>query len=165
MLRGPKPPPIELTTEERLGLMGLLRRHTTPQQVALRARLVLAAAAGRNNAQVARQEGVDVETARLWRGRWLGLRPVALADLSIAERLEDAPRSGAPLRISAEQVCRLVALACEAPATAGRPISPWTGREIADEAVARGIVPTLAPRHAGRLRKKGISSPTASAPG
>jgi len=147
-MRGPKPT-IELTTEERLGLTGLLRRHTTPQQVALRARLVLAAAAGRNNAQVARQEGVDIETARRWRGRWLGLRPVALADLSI----------------SAEQVCRIVALACEAPATSGRTISQWTGREIADEAVARGIVPTLSPRHAGRLLKRGRSSPTASATG
>ena len=164
-MRGPKPPTIGLTTEERLGLTGLLRRHTTPQQVALRARLVLAAAAGLNNAQAARQEGVDVETARLWRGRRLGLRPGALADLSIAERLGDAPRSGAPLRISAEQVCRIVALACEAPATSGRPISQWTGREIADEAVARGIVPTLSPRHAGRLLKRGISSPTASATG
>jgi transposase len=164
-MRGPKPPAIELTAEERQGLAALLRRHTTPQQVALRARLVLAAAAGLNNAQVARQEGVDLETARLWRGRWLGLRPLALADLSVEERLADAPRSGAPPQISAEQVCRIVALACEAPAASGRPISQWTGREVADEAVARGIVPALSPRHAGRLLKRGPSSPTASATG
>jgi transposase len=164
-MRGPKPPAIELTDEERQGLAALVRRRGAPQQVALRARLILAAAAGRNNAQVARQEGVDVETARLWRGRWLGLRPVALADLSVAERLEDAPRSGAPARITAEQVCRIVALACEAPSASGRPISQWTGREVADEAVRRGIVPTLSPRHAGRLLKRGTSSPTASVTG
>ena len=78
-MRGPQPSAIELSEEERRGLEALVRRHTTPQQVALRARLVLAAAGGLNNAQVARQEGVDVGTARLWRGRWLGLRPVALA--------------------------------------------------------------------------------------
>jgi putative transposase len=164
-MRGPKPPAIELTDEERRGLEALVRRHTTPQQVALRARLVLAAAAGLDNAQVARQEGVGVETARHWRGRWLGLRPVALADLSVAERLEDAPRSGAPVRITAEQVCRIVALACEAPDAAGRPISQWTGREVADEAIKRGIVPTISPRHAGRLLKRGTSSRTASATG
>src|SRR6476620_9778682 len=128
-MRGPKPSVIELTEEERRDLEALVRRHTTPQQVALRARLVLAAAAGRNNAQVARQEGVEVGTARLWRGRWLGLRPVSLADLSVAERLGDAPRSGAPARITAEQVCRIVALACAAPEASGRPISEWTGRE------------------------------------
>ncbi len=63
-MRGPKPPAIELTEEERQGLAAHQRRHTTPQQVALRARLVLAAAGGLNNAQVARQEGIDAETAR-----------------------------------------------------------------------------------------------------
>ena len=118
-MRGPKPQAIALTDEERRGLVALARRHATPQQVALRARIVLAAAAGRNNAGIARELGVDVATARLWRGRWLGLQPVALADLSVEERLTDAPRSGAPARIGAEQVCRIVALACEAPA--GRP--------------------------------------------
>ncbi len=164
-MRGPKPPAIDLSEEERRGLEGLLRRHSAPQQVALRARIVLAAAAGLNKAQVARQEGVDVETARLWRGRWLELGAVALADLSVAERLEDAPRCGAPTRITAEQVCRIVALACEVPGASGRPISQWTGREVADEASARGIVPTLSPRHAGRLLKRGPSSRTASATG
>jgi putative transposase len=109
--------------------------------------------------------GVDVETARLWRGRWLGLRPVALADLSVEERLADAPRSGAPARIGAEHVCRIVALACEAPGTAGRPISQWTGREVAAEIVARGILPAISPRHARRLLKGGRSSRTASATG
>ena len=81
------------------------------------------------------------------------------------ERLTDAPRSGAPARITAEQVCQIVALACEAPGQSGRPISQWTGREVADEVVARGIVPAISPRHAGRLLKKGTSSRTASATG
>jgi transposase len=146
-------------------LVALTRRHTTPQQVALRARIVLAAAAGRNNAEIARDLGVDVATARLWRGRWLGLQPVALADLSAEERLADAPRSGAPARIGTEQVCQIVALACEVPGASGRPISQWTGREVADEIVARGILPAISPRHAARLLKKGTSSPTASGTG
>ncbi len=114
-MRGPRPPAIELSGEERQGLEALLRRHTTPKQVALHARLILAVAVGLNNAQVARQEGVEVEAARRWRGRWLGLRPIALADLSVEEWLADAPRSGAPARITAEHGCRIVALDCEAP--------------------------------------------------
>ncbi len=164
-MRGPQPSVIELTEEERRGLEALVRRHTTAQQVALRARIVLAAAGGLNNAQIARQCGVDIGTVRLWRGRWLGLRPVALADLGVEERLADAPRSGAPTTITAEQVCRIVALACAPPGQSGRPISQWTGREVADEAVKRGIVPALSPRHAGRLLKRGTSSRTASATG
>jgi len=164
-MRGPKAPTIALTDEERRGLVTLARRHTTPQQVALRARIVLAAADGRNNAAIAREFGIGVETARLWRGRWLGLRSTALADLGVEERLTDAPRGGAPARIGAEQVCQIVALACEAPGTSGRPISQWTGREVADEVVRRGILPSISPRHAARLLKRGISGRTASATG
>ena len=164
-MRGPKPTAIDLTEAERRGLEVLLRRHTTPQQVALRARIVLAAAAGRNNAQIACDLAVDVGTVRLWRGRWLGLQAAGLAELSVAERLADAPRSGKPSGISAEQVCRIVALACEAPGQSGRPISQWTGREVADEIGARGILPGISPRHAARLLKRGRSSRTASATG
>ena len=164
-MRGPKPPPIGLTAEERTQLEALVRRRGAGQQLVLRARIILAAAAGQNNSQLARHLGVEVATARLWRGRWLGLGAVPLADLSVAERLEDAPRPGGPCRITAEQVCRITALACEAPAGSARPISQWTGREVADEAIQRGIVAAISPRHAARLLKRGISSRTASATG
>ena len=103
--------------------------------------------------------------ARLWRNRWYGFAGIALDELSISERLEDGPRPGKPTTISPEQVCRIVALACEAPAQSGRPISQWTGREIADEIMRRGIVDTISPRHAERLLKRGIFNPNASAIG
>ncbi len=80
-------------------------------------------------------------------------------ELGVAERLEDAPRPGGPCRITAEEVCRITALACEAPAASGRPISQWSGRELADEAVKRGIVGRLSPRHANRLLKRGAPAP------
>ena len=164
-MRGPKPPMIELTAAARRALDELVRRHSTPQQVALRARIVLAAAAGANNSQIARHEGVNIDTVRLWRARWLGFQAVPLAELSIEERLTDIPRSGKPVRITAEQVCQIVALACEAPTTSGRPISQWTGREIADEIKRRGIVAEISGRHAARLLKRGRSSRTACATG
>lgn len=164
-MRGPQPPAVTLSEADRQGLAALVRQHRAPQQLAVRARIILAADAGQNNSQIARQVGVDVATVRLWRTRWLALSAVPAADLSVAERLEDAPRPGGPCRITAAQVCRIVALACEAPSAADRPISQWTGREVADEAVKRGIVPRLSPRHAGRLLKRGTSSRTASATG
>src|SRR5438270_913796 len=83
---------------------------------------------------------LDADTVRLWRMRWLGLQAASLKDLSITERLSDAPKPGAPARITAEQVCQVVALACEAPQQAGCPISQWTAREIADEIMERGII-------------------------
>lgn len=164
-MRGPNPPTVVLTAEERQQLEALARRHGTAQQLALRARIILAAAGGANNAQIARRLGVNVGTARLWRTRWLGPAAVPPDGLGVAERLEDAPRPGGPCRITAEQVCQLTALACEAPAGSDRPISQWTGREIADEAIQRGIVRALSPRHAARLLKRGASSRTVSATG
>lgn len=162
---GPQPAPVELTAEEAEGLAAFIRRHTAPQQVVARARIILLAAAGLNNCQIARQLALDVETVRLWRQRWLSLAGVALADLSVEERLADAPRGGRPARITAEQYCQLVALACEAPGIAGRPISQWSGREVAEEVVKRGIVDAISPRHAARLLKRGTSNPTACATG
>jgi transposase len=164
-MRGPKPPVVELSGEERRELEGLVRAHRTPQQIALRARIVLAAADGLNNTQIARRLGVEADTVRLWRTRWLGLRAASLEDLSVADRLADAPKPGAPARITAEQVCQVIALACEAPEKAGRPISHWSGREIADEIMERGIIDRISPRHAARLLKRGTSVLTSSAIG
>lgn len=164
-MRGPKPPVIVLTDTERQALEQLVRRHSTAQQVALRARLILAAAEGANNSQIAREEGVDIETVRLWRGRWLGLQAITLDDLSVEDRLMDAPRSGKPVRITDAQVCQIIALACEAPERSGRPISQWTGREIAEEIKQRGIVAEISERHAARLLKRGRCNRTAGATG
>ncbi len=154
-MRGPNPPVVELSPEERQGLETLVRRHSTPQQVATRGRMILGAAAGLNNSQIARQMGLDVDTVRFWRNRWLGLKAASLEDLSVEERLRDAPRPGAPARITPEQICQIVALACEAPSQSGRPISQWTSREIADEIVAKAIVDRISPRHAARLLERG----------
>jgi DNA-binding NarL/FixJ family response regulator len=55
---GPKPPEIKLTDEEQQGLEKLVRRHNTPQQIALRGRIVLAAADGQNNTQIAKKLGI-----------------------------------------------------------------------------------------------------------
>ena len=157
-MKGPKPDPLSLSESERSELQRLVRRHSTAQQIVLRARIILEADAGLNNSQIARQLDLTPETVRLWRKRWLALQAVTLADLSVAERLSDIPRPGRPADFSAEQVCQIKALACEQPKE--RPISQWTGREIADEVMARGIVKQISPRHAARLLKKGISSHT-----
>ena len=152
-MRGPKPPAVAATAEERQGLEALARRRSVGQQVAARARIILAAAEGLNNREIAGRLGLTVNTVRHWRRRWLGLQTIPLAELSVTERLADAPRAGAPARITADQVCRIIALACEAPRESERPISQWTAREVADEVVKRGIVERISPRHAARLLK------------
>jgi|SRR5579859_1598309 len=164
-MRGPKPPAVTLTVEEQAALEMLVRTHSTPQQVALRARVVLAAAAGLNNAQIARQYSVSLDLVRLWRDRWRALQAVSLADLPVEDRLSDAPRAGRPATITAAQTCQIVALACAAPATTARPISQWTARELADEIIQQGILDRISPRHAARLLKRGTANRTAAATG
>jgi putative transposase len=157
---GPQLPTLALPADARRDLEALVRRHTAPQQLVVRARIILLAADGLSNSQIARTLGLETDTVRLWRQRWERFQAVALADLAVDQRLSDAPRSGSPARITPEQVCRIVALACEAPRASGRPISQWTGREIAAEIVRRGIVATISGRHAARLLKRGISNRT-----
>ncbi len=157
---GPQPERIELSDKARRDLEKLAARHTTGQQKAQRARIILKAAEGKNNAEIAREVKQSIDMVRLWRQRWRDLEPIGLEDLSVEERLEDLPRPGAPSRLTADQVCQIEQMACEAPEEAGRPISQWTGREIADELIARGIVEHISPRHAARLLKGGRFSRT-----
>jgi putative transposase len=157
-MRGPKAALLSLSNEEREAVEKLVRRHSTPQQLVLRGRIVLGAAEGKSNSEIAREVGLGVDRVREWRMRWIGLRAASLSELPVEERLSDLPRAGRPSEISAEQICQLVAMACEQPKE--RPISHWTGREIADEVQRRGIIQHISPRHASRLLKKGISSRT-----
>ncbi len=162
---GPQPLPLTLAPAAQSALEDLVRRHSTAQQLALRARVILAAATGANNAQIARDLDVGVPFVRRWRARWRQCAAVALADLPVPARLADAPRPGRPPTITADQTCRIVALACAAPALTGRPISQWTHRELADAIIAQQILPRISPRHAGRLLKRGTSNRIASAIG
>lgn len=155
-MRGPKPEILTLLEGERNELETLVRRHSTPQQLAKRGRIILLANHGQNNSQIARELGICVDTVRAWRMRWISLQEVPLEKMTVSERLADSPRSGRPSQITAGQACQLMAMACEQPKE--RPISQWTGREIADEVMARGIIEQISPRHAARLLKKGISS-------
>jgi putative transposase len=151
---GPKARVVNLSEAERAGLTKIIKRHQVGQQIALRARIVLAAAEGQSNQGIAMRYQVTVGTARLWRNRWMQLQDIALADLSMEDRLQDAPRPGKPAQITADQRCQIEALACEKPEKHGRPITHWTAQEIADELKKRQIVKDISPRHAARLLKR-----------
>ena len=153
-MKGPKPSAVNLSAAERQELEKLIKAHSTERRLVPRAHIVLLADQGLNNAQIARALQTTVDTARLWRARWLLLQPIPLADLSVADRLQDGYRSGEPSQITADQLCQIEALACEKPEASERPLSQWTGREIADEIVKRGILPAISPRHAARLLKR-----------
>lgn len=159
-MAGPKPPAVNLSEAEQQGLEKLVKAHSTPQQIVLRARIILTASQGLNNEQVGRALQVGVDMVRYWRQRWLAGQGLPLTELSVEERLHDLPRAGKPSALTADQLCQITALACEKPEQSARPISQWSGREIADEIMKRGIVAQISPRHAARLLKRGLLSRT-----
>lgn len=152
-MRGAKAQAVNLSDAEQQGLEKLIKRHQVGQQIAKRARIVLAAAGGQKNKEIAQEYKVTLDTVSLWRNRWVKLQDITLDDLSIEDRLQDAPRPGAPARITADQRCQIEAMACEEPEGSDRPITNWTAREIADEMKKRKIIETISPRHAARLLK------------
>ena len=120
----PRAVPVTLTAAERTMLKKRARGATTAYRDRLRALIVLAAARGRDNARIAADLQITVDTVRKWRGRFAGRGLAGLADL---------PRCGRPRRISELTRAAVVALACQLPAATGVPLSRWTGPELLAE--------------------------------
>src|SRR5205085_12343123 len=76
-----------------------------------------------------------------------------LLEQAIEVVLPDEQRPGAPATVTLEQFMQIMALACEKPEASERPVSSWTPRELADEAVKRGIVEQISPRTVERFLK------------
>lgn len=142
--------PIMLSVVEREELGRLVRGHSTPQQLVLRARIILLAAEGIGNRESASRLGVTVQTVRCWRRRWDGE-----LDLVLADRLADVPRPGTPPTFTAEQIYAIVALACEPPDASGVPITYWSQSALAREAIKRGLVETISHGSVGHFLKGG----------
>jgi transposase len=160
---GPQPLSIMLSPPQQVLLERLLRQHSSPQALVRRIQIVLAAASGLPNEQIALHLATSPKTVRRWRARWAAAQPdLALADTDerglrtlIAETLADAPRPGAPATFTAEQIVHIIAIACTTPGDSGRPIDAWTPRELADEAEKRQIVSSISARSVGRFLKTG----------
>lgn len=165
----PKASVIILSPAQRELLEQLVRQTTNPYRLVRRAQIILAAAQGKTNSEITQQLQLDRTQVRMWRQRWLDnqdrLERVEAneeADIVlravVLEVLGDKARPGTPSQFSLEQVVQIVALACEDPVQSGRPISEWSVRELADEALKRGIVECISPRSVGRFLKRGKSA-------
>jgi transposase len=118
------PYPIVLSGQEQAVLAARARSVRGPYRNRLRAAIVLAAAAGQNNAVIAAELGICTDTVRKWRRRFAAARLPGLAD---------ARRSGRPPSFTAA----VIALACALPAESGVPLSRWSGPDLARELAAR----------------------------
>jgi transposase len=109
-MRGPSAQEIVLQESERSELEHRAACYTRPHWEVLRAKLVLLAAEGQSNAEIARRLGMSSKAVRRWRGRFHERR---------LEGLEDEARSGRPRRFPPEEVAQVKAIACELPKDQG----------------------------------------------
>ncbi len=121
MSRGPRPAVVELAEEDLQALEGWAATRTTAQGLATRARIILAAAAGQNNTQIAEQLGVSRQTVRRWRTRFL--------EAGI-DGLLDEPRPGPPRTVSDEQVFAVITKTLE---SKPKNATHWSTRSMAQE--------------------------------
>jgi transposase len=113
------PAVIELTEEEEHDLRLVLRTPSAPQEQAMRARIVLRAAEGASNTEIAREVGVSLPTVGLWRRKFSERR---------MDGLETAPRSGRPREITDDEVKRVLAKTLEPPPDG---TTHWSVRRLA----------------------------------
>ncbi len=155
-----------LSEPEKTFLERLANRAKTQQRLALRAKILLALDQGHSVSAVARDLKIVRNTVKKWRDRWRDaqdrLTKAHQDDQAVFEALalavlDDAPRRGKPADFTPEQITQIVVISCQPPAQSGRPITHWTQRELADEAIKRGIVAQISPRSAGRFLKRGRS--------
>lgn len=111
-----------------------------------RARILLLCAQGLPHQDIAQRVGVRPNTVSTWIGRW-----IEPSTAGVAERLADAPRSGAPPKFSPEEICQIIALACEQPCDHERPVTHWTVKELRDQAVQEQIVSEISERQVRRI--------------
>jgi transposase len=139
---------IILSTAEHQELTVRAHAARTAHRDVIRARIVLAAADGGSNAQIAAELGCHLDTVRKWRRRFWVDRLAGLAD---------RPRSGRPRQFSPVQVAEVKALACELPTASNTPLAKWSCPDLAVEATRRWRAhwqqPTSTPRRSG-LRQR-----------
>jgi putative transposase len=136
--RGPRPALIQLTDRQRALLEEIAAGRRRPHDEVQRAAMLLQSADGARTRHVAAVFGVSDPTIRRWRARWVQATPPLVAaeeeadeetlDTLLQQVLRDTPRRGRPATFTPEQRCHIVAVACEAPADSGRPVTHWTPR-------------------------------------
>ena len=145
---------IVLSEQQRNTLERLIRSRNTPQSLVLRANIILSGADGKSILETAKTLKCNRETVTLWRKRWMACDET----VEVLVRFKEAPKPGPPPEFTAEQICQIVALACDKPEEHGAPFSHWSETSLAMAAQDLGIVPSISQRQVGRFLKSGRHS-------
>jgi len=124
----------------------------SPLHYKRRAEIILLANQGKSNNEIERTMSIDSEMITLWRNRYAAAKKeLAITEAenprklrSVIEKLlSDELRSGRPPTFTNEQVASIIALSLQNPDELKLPFSHWTPELLKDEAIKRGIVPSI----------------------
>ena len=156
-------------SERQLAVLSEFQRSQTEARfVVQRAAIIVWGWNGWSNEEIAQKVGLGRMEVGKWRRRWRDAwNELTLLECTeprrlrkaIRDTLRDAPRSGSPGKFTAEQITRILAVACEPPAKSGRPITHWTHAELRDEVVKRGIVPSICVSQVGCYLREAVLQP------
>ena len=142
---------INLLPSEKETLEKLLKKQSTPQNIARRAKIILLTD-NTDKSYTAIAKALNILSCDItkWTQRWVKRSDIKDAE----ERLQDNPRSGRPSEITPEQWCQIMALACEKPENHGVPITHWSHSTLTREILKQGIVETISQSHVGNFLKR-----------
>jgi transposase len=152
--------PIHLSPEQEKLLQSIAGSREVPHGLVQRTKIVLAINQGRTNKAIAQELGLCEETVGFWRKRWVqgcaGLEKLEQTPqrlrAAISTLLADLPRPGCPGTFTAEQICQIIAIACEKPPDH---LDHWTHPDLVREAIQRGVVEQISETSIGRFLKSG----------
>lgn len=143
-------------------LSAFSKSRSLPSGLVKRANIVLLAAQGELNQNIAVQVGLHYNNVATWRNRFLAALP-ALREIETAdpEKLEDEMRAvlsdkkrpGAPAVFTPDQIMKIIDLACCNPGDFGYEVSQWSLPLLAAEIKKQGIAEQISPKSVSRFLK------------
>ena len=139
---------VDLTSEEQGYLLDVIHKGKTTARRVARAHVLLRAAAGAADEEIAETLHLGLSTVHRTRQRFV--------DEGLTAALSERSRSGSPPVLTGKQAAFLIALACSTP-PAGR--RRWTMKLLADRFIEWRPIDTISPNTVGRVLRKTTSNP------
>lgn len=160
---------IKVTNNEQKVLEDLVASKKIERRCHQRAEMILLASMGKRICEIIDKIGVKRDTVMHWCEKWksnrdkLDMLSLEYMDKELPKKLiefvkiilSDESRPGAPATFTSEQICRIVALGCESPELNGYPVTHWSNKLLAEEAIRKGIVASISQTQVGRFLKSG----------
>ncbi len=144
-------------------LKSIANSHVLPSGMVKRARIILLASKGTTNQEISKEVGLHYNNVAKWRKRFSQAMPTLREveanapeqlEKEIRQRLSDNPRSGHPTVFTAEQIMKIVNLACCKPEDCGYEASQWSLSLLVKEIEKQGIADHISEKTVSRFLKR-----------